>query len=280
MKRLLREPLLHFAVLGILLFGWFRVTAGPAPEAESDTIRLSDATLTQMVAQYRSVWKRPPTEEQLAKLAENALREEVMVREALALGLDRGDAVIRNRLRQKMQFLTDSAAQAMDPDDEILRTHLEENAERFVTPATASFEQVFLGQTPGEQDVEAALQSLRGGGDPARLGQGALLPPQVSDATPQQVDSLFGEGFFAALEKLTPGEWQGPVRSGYGVHLVRVTRLEPPSLPDLAALRDKVLFDWRSAQAQALSDAQYEALRRRYEIIAPEPADLQKALAQ
>lgn len=280
MKRVLKEPLLHFAVLGVALFAWFKLTADPVQTEDPKAVSVSDAALSQMVAQYQSVWKRPPSEEELASLAQNAIREEVMVREALALGLDRGDAVIRNRLRQKMQFLTDSAAQSMEPGDDVLRAHLADNADRFLTQATVSFDQVYLGQSPAEQEVQAALQALRSGGDPAAFGRGALLPPQIADATRTQVDGGFGTGFFDELAGMEPGSWQGPVRSGYGLHIVRVTGVIPAKLPEFSEIRDKLLFDWRSAQAQALSDAQFEALSARYDVIMPRPDALQKALVQ
>lgn len=285
MKKILREPVFQFALLGILLFGYFNLVDERKPVAEqSQQIVISDTDLQQLIERHKSVWRRPPSETELTALIDGAVREEVLVREALALGLDRGDTAIRNRLSQKMQFLTDSVAQMLEPSDDILRAYMAENPDSFTRPAAMSFDQVYLGDRVGQDVVDETLAQLAGGASPNSLGRGGLLPVSMPLATEQQVDNSFGTGFFAALSGAgsgaKPGEWVGPVRSGYGVHLVRVGTYRPAAPADFAAVREKLLFDWRRAQGETLAAAQYDVLRDRYEVVTPDAAALQQALAQ
>lgn len=281
MKKLLREPVFHFALLGIALFAYFSVVNDGAPEVgQSDQIVITDADIRQLIEQHKSVWRRPPTPQELTALIDGSVREEILVREALALGLDQGDAAIRNRLRQKMQFLTESAAQMLEPEDQVLRDYMQANPDGFSTPAKIAFDQIYLGETAGQGDVDAALAQLAAGANPQTLGRGGLLPPSTSLVAARQVDGSFGTGFFAALETAEPGIWGGPVRSGYGIHLVRITDSQAQMLPDFEDIRDKVLFDWRRVQAEFLTKTQMAALRDQYQVIIPDQAALQQALSQ
>ncbi|GAB5438044.1 peptidyl-prolyl cis-trans isomerase [Falsiruegeria mediterranea] len=281
MPRILREPIVHFGLLAVALFVYFQAVAEPEPEVVDDNIievSIADATL--LVEQYTQAWRRPPTREELDGLIQTRIREEALVREAQALGLERGDAVIRNRLRQKMQFLTDSAAQALSPEPSVLQAHLEANVDLFEKPGTLAFDQVFLGENPSVEEVNAALSALHGGADPLLMGQVSMLPPQVPASVPVQIDGGFGRGFAATLSSLPKGEWGGPVRSGFGIHLIRVIEAEPPRLPDLAEVEDKVLFDWRRQQASALSEAQVKALLTAYAVETPSEDELNALVAQ
>ncbi|WP_164660990.1 peptidyl-prolyl cis-trans isomerase [Tropicibacter sp. Alg240-R139] len=281
MRRILREPIVHFGLLAIGLFIYFQAVAEPEPEAVDDgVIEISTAEARLLVEQYSQAWNRPPTREELDGLIQARIREEVLVREALALGLDNGDGVIRNRLRQKMQFLTDSAAQALTPQTQVLQAHLEANADRFERSGTLAFEQVMLGSNPTEGDVKSALSALRDGAEPLSMGTASMLPTEVPASAPVQIDGGFGRGFSKALMELPVGEWSGPVRSGFGIHLIRVSAAEPPRLPDLTEVEDKVLFDWRREQANALSAAQFKALLTAYEVETPSDDDLNTLVVQ
>lgn len=281
MRKILREPIVHFAVIGVLLFVYFNMTAAEAPEAApANVVAVTPADVGRIIDRYAQVWKRPPTEAELEALVAATVREEIIVREALALGLDRGDAAIRNRLVQKMQFLTDSAARSLEPDDAVLVEYLEANAERFATAALVSFEQVYLGQSPQPDEVAAVLEQLEAGVPPTELGQRSLLPPVLPVSTERQVDGAFGAGFAKAVEAAEPGIWSGPYRSGFGLHLVRVAERSGSGVPELAEIRDKVLFDWRGTQADRLSKAQYEAVAAQYEVTVPDRDALLEVLSQ
>ena len=281
-KRILTEPLFHFALLGAAIFVAFRVMNGPAAptQAEAARIVVDESDIAQLVAQYREVWRRPPTEAELAALVDRQIDQAVMVREARALGLDRDDPVIENRLQQKMTFLAASLAQSMDPGDEVLAAHMAENAERFTAEARISFEQVFLGPAPDETTVQRNLAALEAGDDPNTLGERSLLPPAVSDQGRTAVDGTLGTGVFDTLAALPTDSWTGPVETGYGQHLVRVTAFTADRPLTLDEARDKVLFDWRRASAETLTEAQLADLRSRYEIAAPDAETLRRVLAE
>ncbi len=265
-SRLLREPLLHFLLIGALVFAVYGQRPA-SPVTAAGTIEITPEQVDRLAGQFESVWRRPPTADETAVLVEGFVREEVYYREALALGLDRDDTVIRRRLHLKMEFIGDAAADAMTPDDDALQAFLDANPDRFLAPERVSFRQVFLGG----DDPAATLALLRAGADPAELGRGGLLPETMDDAVATTVDGTFGAGFFAAISTLEPGGWQGPILSAYGPHLVRLDAFVPAAAPALADIRDRVEGEWRQQEAERLREASYETLRARYDVIMPEP---------
>ena len=175
--RLLREPLLHFFAVGGLIFILY-ANGGGSGEASPDVISISAAQIDQLVTQFSAVWRRPPTADELDALVDGYVREEVYYREALALGLDQNDAVVRQRMRQKIEFLTDIGAQMLDPTEDELQAYLAANDEKYRQGPRRSIEQVYLGQTPAPDDIDRALQELNS--DPTRnttaLSERSLLP--------------------------------------------------------------------------------------------------------
>lgn len=279
LKRLLREPLLHFLLLGAAVFALFEWTAPPAaPGADDKRIEVSEAQMRQLADRFRTTWRRPPTTAELENILNAYLREEILVREARALSMDSGDAVIRQRLAQKMTFLMESAAGAQDPDEATLQAFFEANIDRYRAPSRISFEQVFLGEAPTAEEVQTALTALSGGADPGSLGRATLLPPALSGATEREVNSTFGSRFLAALDRAEPGAWTAPVTSGYGVHAVRVVSRDPGARPDLQELRDRVVTDWRTEQAVTLSNELYDRMRSKYQIVKPDAETMQGLL--
>jgi parvulin-like peptidyl-prolyl isomerase len=281
MPGLLREPLVQFGVLAVLLFVFFRIgsddVTDPLPR---NKIVVTEPDVSRLITQFEAVWKRTPTQAELDGLVTSHLAEEVLVREALQFGLDRGDAVIRNRLRQKMLFIAESAAQTLEPDDLVLAQHLRADPGKFARPARVSFQQVFLGEAPDEDAIAQARAVLTKGQPPETVGTRSLLPGHMAEVTPSQVDRVFGAGFFAGIETGSEGQWLGPVRSGYGLHLVRVDATTAGSLPDLVDVRAAVLLDWRRVQFETLAAAQLAELTARYDISRPDAAALQKLLPQ
>ena len=266
MTRLLREPLFHFFVIGAALFGLFAIFDDTQPVAETQTINVSQEDVRRLAAEFEATWRRTPTDAELENLIDHLVREEVYVREARALGLDRGDAAVRQRLRQKMAFLITSAASAATPSEEVLRAYFEENSEAYQGRSRISFEQVFLGEAPGEDAVRSALAALRGGGDPDQIGQRTLLPPAMRRSSKDAIDATFGRGLFAALENMPTDEWGGPAPSGFGVHLVRVTERQEAEIPEFATVREQVLRDWQRAEAERFEADAYQRLVDRYDV--------------
>lgn len=267
MKRLIREPLVHFLLGGAALFLLFGQVAGPSVE-RPDRIVVSEDRVTMLIQTFERTWMRPPTEAELNGLVDDYVTEEVLYREALALGLDRDDLVVRRRMRQKMEFLNDGIAET-EPDDATLGAFLEAHPERFSVPPRLSFVQVFVSlDGAGSPDARAAegLSRLRAGESPDAVGDPTLLPRDVRAATPMQVSRRFGVPFAERLVDVPEGEWSGPVASSFGLHLVKITERTPGRLPALAEVRNAVTREW-AAQERAKARAQfYRALRDRYEI--------------
>jgi parvulin-like peptidyl-prolyl isomerase len=270
-KRLLTDPLTIFIGLGALLFAVFELTAAAPQEREDDlVVAITAQEVDQIEAAYRGMWRRDPSPEERERLIAAYVREEIMVREAEALGLDRGDRIIRQRLQQKMEFLLSAAANATPPTDADLTAYLEDNAERYIRPAEVAFTQVYLGRSPSGETVAEALARLRAGADPASLGERLLVADRMGLTPVQAVDAQFGAGFAAQLAALDAGLWDGPVPSGYGQHLVLVAEQVPARLPPLAEIRDRVEADWRRDRTASLAEEQYQRLAARYRIDLPE----------
>ncbi|MEE4108428.1 MAG: peptidylprolyl isomerase [Halieaceae bacterium] len=264
-----RSPLVHFFALGALFFAIFVLKNGTSTALRPDAIVLSLEEAEQLAQRFSATWRRPPTAEDLDRLMRAWALEEAHVREALALGLDRNDTVIRQRLNLKMQFLAESAVASLEPDDDVLRAYLAANPERFSQPARTSFEQILLA--PGS-DPEHLKSSLAAGAAPAALGKPSLLPKDLSLETAPAIDRQFGEGFSAALTDLPVAVWAGPVESTYGRHLVRISEKLPARLPPFAEIRARVEMEWRAEKKREQRMAFGEALLERYAVELPAAA--------
>jgi len=279
LKALLREPLLHFLLLGALLFAvdaWRR----PAERAGGGEIVVTEARVRTLAQNFARTWQRPPTREELDGLVESHVREEVMVREALALGLDRDDPIIRRRLQQKVEFVSDQAAALAPPTDADLKSYLERNADAFRREPRVTFVQVYLDPAKRGAALPADAARLRDqlaakSIDAARAGDPLmLLDARYVDAPQAEVARLFGAEFTDALVRLRPGAWSGPLPSGYGVHLVMVEAVTPPGMPTLAEVRPLVEREWTHAKRRELAQDWYASLRSKYKVSVqmPQPA--------
>ncbi|MFC3616461.1 peptidyl-prolyl cis-trans isomerase [Lutimaribacter marinistellae] len=270
----LREPLLHFFVLGALIFGLFAVFDDTPPQVASNAIIVNENDAQRLIDEFEGVWRRPPSEQELEALIDQFVREEVYVREAEALGLDQNDAVIRGRLQTKMEFLTESGAEAVQPDDATLQEHLEENSDKFTLPGLIAFEQVLLAETADDDAIRTARDELSKGIFPERYTRASLLPTSIRLSPRRVVDGTFGTGFFETLEGYPVGDWAGPLESSYGMHLVRVKDRREGRLPELADIRGRVEQDWRVAFTEELRLERYRALLTRYEVERPNAAEV------
>ncbi len=264
LSRLLREPLLHFLGLGGIIFLLFGALAGPGP-GPADTIVVGPERIEWLATGFQSVWRRPPSDDELRALIDEHVREEIYYREALALGLDRDDTVVRRRLRQKMEFLTDSAADLLEPAAGELEAWLAANEQTYRSGPRLAFEQIYLGETPGPDSVTLSLIALQSDPvtDPSALGESTLLPARLGLSPSNAIDGVFGQGFFERLADLQPGSWAGPVVSAYGVHLVRILDGLPARMPPLEEVRDAVLRDWKAAKTLEIRELHYNRLRAR-----------------
>lgn len=272
MRNLLREPLVHFIGLGLGLFLLYQAVAG-GRGGEERRVVVDEATVAGLVETFRARWQREPTPPELRGLVAAHVREEILHRQGVLLGLDRDDPVIRRRVVQKLEVIAEESAGGGAPGDDELEAHLREHAARFSQPAVVAFEQVLLdpARAAAGPDAEAALARLRAGADPAGIGGASLLPPVVAPTPADVVARDFGADFAAALLALPVGEWRGPVASGFGAHLVRVTARMPGRTPALAEVRTAVERDWESERRVQARDAYYEVLRRDYAVVVEVP---------
>lgn len=275
--RWLREPLLHFALLGAAIFLVHGQRAGNEASAP-DEIVVSAGRQQSLAATFARVWQRAPTPTELEGLIDAHVREEVYAREALAMRLDQDDTIIRRRLQQKMEFLTEDIATLTDPDDATLRAYLKSHPEKFAAEPTFSFTHIYLDpDRRGErlaQDAERLLARLRSAGrtpEPVAQGDPFLLPSRFVRVPAGEIEKQFGKAFAAQLSELEPGQWQGPIGSGYGVHLVRLGERTEKRLPELEEVREAVRTEWASAQREAANEALYQQLRKRYRVTVENP---------
>lgn len=265
LMRLLREPLLHFLAIGGLIFLLF-AAVDDTRDAPTDVIVVMPERIDQLAAGFSSVWKRMPTDDELDALIEEDVRAEVYYREALALGLDRNDTIVRRRLRQKMEFLIDTGAYLQDLSAGELEAYFAANEQTYRREPRLAFEQVYLGETPGAETITRALSALRSdpATGPSTLGERTLLPAQLGLSPPNAIDGVFGKGFFDLVAKLPPRVWTGPVVSAYGVHFVRVLDNLPARTPPLEEVRDAVLKDWKEMKAQEIREKDYAERRKHF----------------
>ena len=277
MKKLWHEPLVHFLLLGLLVFVGFKV-GSQTDAGVPGKIVVTQAQVESLVTGFSRTWQRPPTTLELEGLIREYIREEVCTREALALGLDKDDSVIRRRLRQKLEFISDSVAAQAEPTDEQLQQYLQTHADTFRGQRQFTFSQVYLDpQKHGEnlnRDVNQLLAQLRLAGsqaDLSKMGDSFLLEQNFEALSAGEVSKQFGEKFAAKLTELPPGEWSGPIESGYGLHLVLVTDRKNGSVPALADVRETVKRDWVNAQRSETNEKFYQALLKRYTVTIEDP---------
>ena len=265
MRRLLREPLLHFFLLGALLFGVYGwLNRGNFDDAGE--IVVSRGQVSSLAAQFKRVWQREPNPQELQGLIDNWVREEVFYREGLAMGLDRDDPVVRRRVQQKVEFILDSAAPAA-PTEAELKRWLEDHPDAFRRDPVYELRQVYFD--PGrhgarlEKEIASVRRALASGIDVP--GDSTLLPASLH-APSREVARVFGPQFEIALRDLPVGGWQGPIESPFGVHLVQIAAREPASLPPLVEVREAVERELMRERAEAAAAAVYERLRANYRV--------------
>ena len=268
---LLREPLLHFLLLGAAIFAVFSFTRHGTDRPGE--IVVTRGTLDNIATGFTRTWQRPPTKEELQGLIRDYIREEVAYREALSMGLDRDDTIVRRRLRQKLEFISDDLTSHAEPSDADLDAFLRAHPGLFKTERLFSFRQIYLNpQLHGsnlqrdESHVLSELRSADSRGSVSSLGDPFLLAQDFETVSISEVKQTFGDQFAEGLSDLSPGQWQGPVNSGYGAHMVFVSQSSEGHLPALTEVRDQVRREWFSAKRAESMDKFYEALLRHYTV--------------
>ena len=277
--KLLREPLLHFMFIGAVIYLLYGLFAESLPEADDKTIVVTAGEIEWMQTSWQKRWNRPPTAQEFDGLIQQYIKETVLYREALTMGLNKHDQVIRRRLAQKLEFLAKDLVALTPPTDEELQTYFDTHQDRYQEPALYTFTQVFIdpdkrGDTTLD-DAEVIKATLIAQGDsiedPGALGDDFMLQNYYPEKDAVEIQKLFGSGFAESLLELSPGQWHGPVLSGYGVHLVYVSNITEPPPPDFAEERERVVQDWTTEKGEALNDQFYANLRDGYTVVIEEP---------
>ena len=268
MRRILAEPMVHFLLIGIALFGAYRwVSPG---DSGGRRIVVTQGVIDDLVTQHVAARGREPSTTELNHLIESYVRDEILYREGVRLGLERDDIVVKRRVRQKIEMIAEEDASTRAPTDADLVAYLTANQARFVQPAILTFDQVFIGESrsgPGVVHVVTVTgEALRKGADPEQLGKPTLLPYRMTRTPADLVARDFGASFAAALEKAPVGEWVGPIDSSFGAHYVRVSDRTPAVVPPLADVHDHVVREWENERRQHARNDAYARMRRGYEV--------------
>jgi len=268
-----REPLVHFAILGTLLFLTYAVASDLFAVDEAHRVVIDEPEIEFLADRWQRQWQRPPTADELSAMVDARVREEVLYREAQAMGLEQNDVVVRRRMVQKMELLSQDLALLADPTDQELRAYFDENREEYRVPPRISFSHVYFNAdrrgeaTLGDAErvlAEILAQTPQAAAAPER-GDRFMLAYDYSLRTPVEVQQAFGGRFAAEVFELGPG-WHGPVISGYGVHLVHITERVESRLPEYEEVRDRLVNDFNRMRSDRAKDALYEGLSERYEI--------------
>ena len=266
-----RSPLLVFLVLGVGLFAVERWLADG--NSEERVVTVTGEQVDALRARWDAQWGRPPTDRELQGLLDEAVREEILYREALRLGLDRDDPIVRRRLAEKMTFMLEDNAQPPAPGAREVEAYFAAHAERYREPQRTTFRHVYLSgdrRADPQRDAADLLRVVRDGVDGwRRAGDPFSLLREYTERTDREIAELFGADFAAALDGLPAGEWHGPLDSALGTHLVQVLNRRTPRRPALGDVRERVVPDLVAAQRRDQNRAALRALRERYDVRTP-----------
>ena len=270
MGKWLKEPLLHFLLLGGAIFLLYTALAGEG-SAENE-IFISRGQQENLLNTFGRTWQRPPTPQEFQGLLKDYIRQEIAWRESRAMGLDQDDIVIRRRLRQKMEMLAEDVAALVPPTTEQLQDYLDANAEQFMVEPRLSLEHAYFSadrRADAEQDAARLLQQIEAGEltpERGEMGDPLPLPAEFEDVYVSEVARLFGQQFTDGLAAVETARWTGPVQSGYGYHLVYISERTPGRLPALEEVREEVQREWMSLRRQETVDGLYDRLAENYVI--------------
>ena len=278
LKQLVREPLVHFLLIGAGIYGIYG-TLGVSEDGDGErTVIVTAGDIQALSDQWTRMWNRQPTERELAGVIRDHVRVQILYREAVAMGLDAGDQVIERRLAQKVMMLSRGLITPEEPSDEALQAWYGENPDAFRQPDLYTITHIYFDRdSRGDSATDDARATLD------KLQALETLPPDYSDygdrfmlrnyypsRTEMDLSKLFGSGFVEQIVDLEPGEWQGPVVSGYGMHLVLINDVSRSVAPDFEVVRGQIRDRWMAEQIQDLSDRFIDSLISRYDIVVEE----------
>jgi peptidyl-prolyl cis-trans isomerase C len=267
LRAVIREPLLHFVVIGALLFA---ITALRERHSERSEIRITAGEVAQLAAFWETQAQRKPTAVELQALIDERIDEEVLAREAVRLGLDRDDVIVRRRLAQKMAFVSDDLAIVAEPSESELREYFDAHRENYATPDLYALRHVYFNpdRRPAlDADAQGALQRLRRGANADEVGDPFMLPRELADVSRDDIARDFGSIFADAVTGSAPGTWSGPVRSPFGVHLVKLESHTPRSTASFEDARERVREAYLAQKQREANAALRAKLRQQYKVV-------------
>ena len=270
-----KSPLVHFLIIGTGIYLAYAAFGSKQEAPGPDKITVTSSEIDWLVESWQKRWNHPPTDAERQGLVEQYVRETVLYRAALAMGLDKDDTIVRRRLAQKLEFLTDDLASIKSPSDEELEMYFTENEERYGTPAMITFGHLFFDMDKRGSNAErAALDikaQLEARNDPVEsiedFGDPFMLQRYYPERTQAEIQKLFGRRFAVDVFGLEPGRWNGPVQSGYGLHLVFVHQREDARSQPFTAVRERVMQDWQEDRRRKVRDRYYTGLLERYQVV-------------
>ena len=270
MKKIFREPLVVFLLLGGAMFALFQQVSNDALPDNVEIV-VTKGHVQALLVGFEKVWQRSPSAKELDGLIQNYIREEVLYREALAMGLDRDDGIVRRRLRQKMEFISEDLANLDAPEEQELHAYLAAHQEDYRQPTRFSFRQIYFNTSKHGQAAQADAMTLVAtlqaqDADVATLGDPLMVKQQFNSETEREIERALGSQFLQSLRKTPTGSWQGPITSGFGLHLVRIDERIDGEISKLNDVRELVIRDWASVKRKQTNEAFYETLRKRYKV--------------
>ncbi len=270
MKKIFREPLVVFLLLGGAMFALFQQVSNDSLPDNVEIV-VTKGHIQALLVGFEKVWQRSPSAKELDGLIQNYIREEVLYREALAMGLDRDDGIVRRRLRQKMEFISEDLANLDAPEEQELHVYLAAHQENYRQPTRFSFRQIYFNTSKRGQAAQADAMTLVAtlqaqDADVATLGDPLMVKQQFNSETEREIERALGSQFLQSLRETPTGSWQGPITSGFGLHLVRIDERIDGELFKLNDVRELVIRDWASVKRKQTNEAFYETLRKRYKV--------------
>ena len=282
LTRLFTEPLVQFLIIGACIYGAYALFGTPEENFRDTTIIVDANRIDAFIGQWESRWNRPPTRQEIDGIIQQYVREDILYRQAVAMGLNEDDPITRRRMAQKLEFLTSDLAMLKQPAEGELEQYFQDNRTKYREPDQISFSQVFFDPDAREEatldDAAEVLVQLRSAGEPdaqtLEAGDQFMLQGYFPTVTQAEIARTMGSGFAEAVMQLDPGQWHGPVLSGYGVHLVYVYDFQAAPPPVFEDVQATVLEDWHAVQTEEFNAAFFEALKNNYDIIIDEvPTD-------
>lgn len=267
MAKYFRDPFIHFLIIGALLFTVYEVI-NDGTDQEGKLISVTQGQIYSLIAKFEKTWGRPPQSGELKALIDELVLDEIYYRQALALGIDRDDALIRKRLRQKMEFYTEVDSENLHPSEGELQQFFSENADDYRLEDHYSLRQLFLSTNRSEADLERRVEQMKNGLASGELpdADSSLLPSSFSLAGKREIVRHLGLDFYNKLEGLDTNKWIGPIESSMGMHFVFISERLEGGMPELGKIRDSVTKDWRYRRSLEMRERLNERLLAEYAI--------------